>query len=146
MHLFQRMEIFIPGNLLNLIKIKDLVIKLIKTVFNFENRFFGNNQLTSRSSLRAETIISKIKNREALIISESKDKLLDEPVEEKKSIQRYSITKHDYESLFTAVNKHLENGEVDVFLPPLIKSQFDNVPPTIRFVSPNQKCGTVSFG
>ncbi len=50
------------------------------------------------------------------------------------------LTEQDYSSLFTIINKLLENGNVEEYMPPLIKSQFEFVPPTINFIPSNKKC------
>lgn len=47
---------------------------------------------------------------------------------------------YDYKSLFTVVSKRLENGDLIKHKPPFMVSQFDFVPPTISFVSSDQKC------
>jgi hypothetical protein len=51
-------------------------------------------------------------------------------------LERYGM---DYNSLLTVVNKY-ENGNIVKYKPPLTPSLFANMPPTINFVTQDQKC------
>jgi hypothetical protein len=51
-------------------------------------------------------------------------------------LERYGI---DHGTLLTVVNKY-ENGNLIKYRPPLSASLFANVPPTITFVTQDQKC------
>jgi hypothetical protein len=85
-------------------------------------------------------------NCESLCSVNEEDYLSDDQSESGESLADI-LSKHgyDYKSLFTSLSKRLENGDLIKYKPPLIISQFDYVPPTINFISSDQKCNKKIF-
>ena len=85
-------------------------------------------------------------NCESLCSVNEEDYMSDDQSESGESLADI-LTKYgyDYKSLFTVVSKRSENGDLVKYKPPLIISQFDFVPPTISFISSDQKCNEMKI-
>ncbi len=118
-------------------KLRLFTLKSYSETYKDEDQGCRTNEHEEKYSLHSDKSFAIEESNEEDFILEDQPEIIDGLILSN-VMNEYTI--YDYKSLFNTVSKRGKvSSKLVKYKPPLIKSQFDFVPPTINFVSEGEK-------